>query len=147
MSWVGNANKYVVVSADSSVADAEDVRQFISCHLSKMCSDYTYENIRYVYDAFPDEEEKISQFLSFIDCGIGLQNVFWMFLLTPNTRPKEQVTTYCDQQIWLRAEKIIGQLILKTASYKNQISFWAKRETLAIESEQILGEKIREIWA
>ena len=51
MSWVGNANKYVVVSADSSVADAEDVRQFISCHLSKMCSDstcYTYENIRYV---------------------------------------------------------------------------------------------------
>lgn len=147
MSWVGNANKYVVVSADSSVADAEDVRQFISCHLSKMCSDstcYTYENIRYVYDAFPDEEEKISQFLSFIDCGIGLQNVFWMFLLTPNTRPKEQVTTYCDQQIWLRAGKIIGQLILKTASYKNQISFWAKRETLAIESEQILGEKIRE---
>ena len=35
MSWVGDANKYVVVSADSSVADAEDVRQFISCHLSK----------------------------------------------------------------------------------------------------------------
>ena len=147
MSWVSNANKYVVVSADSSVADAEDVRQFISCYLSKMCSDstcYTYENIRCAYDAFPDEEEKISQFLSFIDCGIGLQNVFWMFLLTPNTRPKEQVTTYCDQQIWLRAGKIIGQLILKTASYKNQISFWAKRETLAIESEQILGERIRE---
>ena len=144
---MSSANKYIVVSADSSVADAEDVRQFISRHLSKMCSDstcYTYENIRCIYDAFPNEEEKISQFLSFIDCGIGLQNVFWIFLLTPSTRPKEQVPTCCDQQIWLRAGKIIGQLILKTASYKNQISFWAKRETLAIESEQILGERIRE---
>lgn len=106
MSWVGDANKYVVVSADSSVADAEDVRQFISCHLSKMCSDstcYTYENIRYVYDAFPDEEEKISQFLSFIDCGIGLQNVFWMFLLTQihglkNRLPHIAINRYGSEQ-------------------------------------------------
>lgn len=42
------------------------------------------------------------------------------------------------------SRKNYWSLILKTASYKNQISFWAKRETLAIESEQILGEKIRE---
>ena len=77
MSWVGNANKYVVVSADSSVADAEDVRQFISCHLSKMCSDstcYTYENIRYVYTRtsdmymtlFPTRRRRFHNFLALL---------------------------------------------------------------------------------
>lgn len=144
---MSNSNKYIVVSADSSVADAEDVRRFILCHLSKKISNSTcntYEDIRCVYDAFPHEEETISQFLSFIDCGISLQNVFWLFLLTPNTQINRRANTQCDQQIWLRAGKIISQLVLKTASYKNQISFWVKKETLSIEAERILGERIRE---
>lgn len=147
VNWVNDANKYIVVSADSSVADSEDVWQFISRYLSNTRFDstcITYENIRCIYDAFSDEDEKLSQFLSFVDCGIGLQNIFWMFLLTPNIQSKEQVATHCDQQIWLRIGKIIGQLILKTASYKNQISFWSKESTLAIGSGQILGERIRE---
>lgn len=144
---MSDANKYVVISADSGATDSENVRQFISWYLSKKCSDsacYTYENIRHVYDAFADEEEKISQFFSHIDCGVGLQNIFWMFLLTPAVQPKEQAETLCDQQIWLRAGKFIGQLILKTASYRNQISFWAKSKTVMIESAKILGNQIRE---
>lgn len=97
-----------------------------------------------MYDSFVDKEKKISRFLSSIDCGIGLQNVFWIFLLTPIVQPKGQITVHCDQQIWLRAGKIISQLTLKTASYRNQISFWTKGKALAIGSAQILGMQIRE---
>lgn len=35
-------------------------------------------------------------------------------------------------------------LILKTATCKNQISFWMQKGALFLEAEQILGERIRE---
>lgn len=148
VNWVSNTNKYVVVTADSDVAYAKNVSQFIHNYLQERISEsscYTYENIRCQYVTFSDEKEKIEQFLSMFDCGIGFQNIFWMFMLTPNTQPKGNSTAYCDPQFWYRAGKIIGQLCSKTAIYKNQVSFWVQRGTIKIESEQnILGGTFRE---
>lgn len=140
-------NQYVVVSADSGARDAEDVRKLISHHLSTACSGstcYTYKNIRCAYDAFADEETQIAQFLSSFDCKIGFQNIFWLFLLTPNIQYQNHSATNCDQQLWLRVGKVIGQLLSKTSTYKNQISFWRRNETTASQSGWIFGEKIRE---
>ena len=147
MSWLGDGNKYIVVSADSGLTYAEDIRQFISYHLSKSISDstsHTYENIKYAYNVFTDENEMISQFLDRFHCGIGFQNIFWIFLLTPDVHSKHPIAKQCDQQIWLRAGKVISLLSLKTATYRNQISFWVHKGALSLESEQILGERIRE---
>lgn len=146
VSFLGDGNKYIVVSADSSLADAENIRQFVSCYLSKRCLDstsFTYENIKNGYNAFDDENEMLARFLDYFDGGIGFQNIFWIFLLTPNAQSKQLAIQQCDQQIWLRIGKIISQLILKAATYRNQISFWAQKG-MSLKSEQILGERIRE---
>lgn len=143
---MGDGNKYIVVSADASLADAECIRQFISSYLSKRCLDstsYTYENIKYRYNAFNEEEEMLSQFLNHFNCGIGFQNIFWIFLITPDAQSRQFFAKHCDQQIWIRAGKIISQLVLRAATYRNQISFWIRKGDFSLKSEQILGEKIR----
>lgn len=82
MNCLGDGNKYIVVSADSGLTYAKDIRQFISYYLSKRCSEstsYTYENIKHEYSVFTDENEMISRFLDHFHCSIDLQNVFWIF--------------------------------------------------------------------
>lgn len=147
VSRLGDGNKYIVVSADASLADAECIRQFISAYLSKRCLDstaYTYENIKYGYSTFNDEKEMLSQFLNHFNSGMGLRNIFWIFLITPDELSEQLDAKHCDQQIWIRAGKIISQLVLRTTAYRDQISFWIRKDAFSLKSEQILGEKIRE---
>lgn len=143
-----SGNRYIVVSADSGITYAEEVSQFIFKCLRKKRTDslcYIYEDIQCQYESFFDEEERFAQFLNWYGKDTDYQNIFLMFLFTPDSQSHEKHTTYFDQQLWLRAGKIIGKFSLISNLYKNQISFWMQKGTGGLETLQsILGGMLRE---
>lgn len=147
VSCLGDGNKYILVTADSNSVHAEEIRQFFTNYLANISGDakcFTYNNLKNQYNTFTDDSEMLSQFLEHSDADMGFQNIFWLFLLTPDVQSQQPVAQYLDQQIWLRAGKIISLLVLNALPYRNQISFWTQKGISPLEFGQILGEKIRE---
>ena len=140
-------NKYVVVSSEFGFSSAIEFSNIILAHLQEKLSAstcYTYENIRRCYSTLNNEDERIERFLHDFDCGVSFQNIYWLFLLTPDI-PQENENQSCDQELWLLAGKIIGQFCSKTTTYRNQISFWTQSlNKLPEEQRYILSGSLRE---
>ena len=115
-------NVYIIVTNDADSDYAKIISHNIRDYLQKRLSEslcYTYNDICAYYSSVHDEKEKIAQFLTRIEHRIGFQNIFWLFFITLNS--KDAVTVHWNQQIWVRAGKIIGQFSLKSENWKNQM--------------------------
>lgn len=132
-------NVYIIVTNDADSDYAKMISHNIQAYLQKKLSEslcYTYNDICAYYSFVHDEKEKIAQFLIRFNCMVGFQNIFWLFFITSNS--KDTAIVHWDQQIWVRAGKIIGQFSLSSKNWKNQISFWEAKKTVAIDSYRFI---------
>lgn len=125
--------EFIVVSSDEDERIGNSISSEISALIDRLREDaicYTYiKGIEHFYSTYNSEDKKIKSFLDEKDDKVCFRNLYWIFLIVPKKALKDRKPR-CEQQIWLRAGKIIGHLASRCQRYDEQISFWLINEPL-----------------